>query len=183
MEKKTVSRKLYIITIIVLLILAGYLYIGWRRSTYDERYAMGNFEMLESTLRVTFPEGSIFYEVLNTRSGSPRGDGDVSCLFIIPPHSMDDFAEQLKQLGWIEYTSDMFDDFSEEYSVWRYRDYEEIPSEDFTHGYAIFLGDGEDYDESYVFYDSNGDSVYSGNEAMLFFDTVTGRLYFFTHTS
>ena len=184
MEKKTVSRKLYSITVIVLLILAGYLGRGWRESTHDERLAMINFEMIEATLEVTFPKGTEFYEIFDSRHGSPRGEGDSSSLFIIPPQNMEAFESQLKQLGWIEYTSDMFDIFTEEYYTWKFMDYEEVPLEDFTHGYAIFLGDGkDDYDEPYIFYDPNGNIVESGNEAMLFYDTVTGRLYLFTHTS
>lgn len=184
MEKKTVSRKLYIITVIILLISAGYLGSGWRESMRNERIAMSNFEMVESTLSIAFPDDTLFYKIFDTSQGSPRGEGDTLRLFIIPPQSMEAFEAQLKQMGWIEYTSDMFDTFAEEYYTWKSMYHEEIPLEDFTHGYAIFMGDGKEYyDEPFIFYDSDGSKAYTGNEAMLFYDTVTGRLYFYTHTS
>ena len=187
MEKKTVSRKLYIITVIVLLILAGYLGSGWRESTRDERFLTHNFSMIEATLGITFPENTLFYEIFDKSAGSPRSDGDTLRLFIIQPQSMKAFAEQLKQLGWIEYTSDMYDALDMSDNLWGFWVHDEIPWKDFTHGYVLFMGsiiEPDSTDDDYAsFYYTDGERAAIYNQAMLFYGTVTGRLYFFTHNS
>jgi hypothetical protein len=141
------------------------------------------FLMLEGTFDITFPEGASVCESIDTRSWP--SDGDNYKVIIIPAEDMESFGAQIKQLGWIEYTPDLFDGFIEEYDTWNLLDVYEryVPIRALMHGYVIFLADDNLYlHEGTEFYYPNGSVACGVDEAMIFYDDITGRLYFFTHS-
>ena len=179
MAKKTVSRKLYIITIIVFLISAGYLGRGWRESTHDERSYATTYDMIESTFDIAFPDDVATIQSENTRGWF--GDGKTLDVIVIPDADMYTFKEQIEQLGWIEYSPVMYDSLAEEYFLWGYRDNADVSFDTFTHGYLIIIGGGENSEEEKAeFIDSKGNNISTVDEALLFYNDITGRFYFFT---
>ena len=183
MENTQTKKKVYIVTIIILTVLSLWLAVLWINATRDERISNKNLDVIASTVHVAFPEGTYYFETLNTIGWFGSG-GNTSGFFVIPPQYIEAFTEQLSNSEWVEYTDDMYDALADEYVIWKIMDYDEVPIDTFTHGYMIFLGYGENPSlERAVFYNSKGNDVFSTDEAMLFYNDITGRLYFFTHSS
>ncbi len=182
---------MFIVTILLVLIVAGSFagYFGIKlKYEVSANDHTSTFLLLEGTFDIMFPEGASVYKSIDTFSWP--SDGEIYKVFIIPAEGMGSFGAQIKQLGWIEYTPDLFDDFLEEYSLWDLmypesdtsRFYGYMPIEYFTHGYVTFISDDSQYpNEKAVFYYPDGTIACTCNEAMIFYDDITGRLYFFRY--
>ncbi len=177
---------MFIVTILLVLIVAGSFagYFGIKlKYEVSANDHTSTFLLLEGTFDITFPEGASVCESVNTRDWP--GDGDTYDVIIIPAEDMESFGTQIKQLGWIEYAPDLFDGFMEEYSIWDSLDAFEryVPIRALTHGYVIFLADDNPSVQGKAeFYYPDGTRAATATEAMIFYDDITGRLYFFTHS-
>ena len=96
--------------------------------------------------------------------------------YVVPIDAMDYLDTQIKAFGWIEYSADLYNSLSDKHSIWLgFCSASEI-NKDVEHGYVLFL----DSNVSLEF--SDGREPITADEAVIFYNTTTGRIYIYTQT-